>query len=146
MSGSDRFASLCVCGYTWWTNGSSHPSWTDNKGAESVSNKLFTSSYPLGVFAQRLALFSCFSGLELDTSHISGPRNQLADWLSRWNGHDALPAGILEQFRIRLDLRQLWFREHCTSVCPTGVDLGWDLPKLRLFEIQDDNDSPGPAA
>ena len=41
------------------------PSWTDNTGAESVSNKLFTSSYPLGVFAQRLALFSCFSGLEL---------------------------------------------------------------------------------
>ena len=122
------------------------PSWTDSTGAESVSNKLFTSSYPVGVLAQRLALFSCFSGLELDTTHISGPRNELADWLSRWNGCDNLPSGILPQFRVRLDLRQLWLREHCVSVCPAGLDLGWELPRLRLFEFQDNNELPGPTA
>ena len=75
------------------------PSWTDNTGAESVSNKLFASSYPLSIFAQRLALFSCFSGLALDASHISGPRNDLADWLSRWNGSDVLPFGILPRMK-----------------------------------------------
>ena len=116
------------------------PSWTDNTGAESVSNKLFTSSYPLRVFAHRLALFSCFSGLELDTSHISGPRNELADWLSRWNGSNDLPFGILPQFRVRLDLRQLWFREHCISFCPASLEVEWTLPKLRLFEFQDNNE------
>ena len=59
------------------------PSWTDNTGAESVANRLYTSKYPLCMFAQRLALFSCFTAMELDTTHISGPRNELADWLSR---------------------------------------------------------------
>ena len=58
------------------------PSWTDNTGAEAVANKLYTSRYPLCMFAQRLALFSCFTAMELDTTHISGPRNELADWLS----------------------------------------------------------------
>ena len=37
------------------------PSWTDNTGAESVANRLYTSKYPLCMFAQRLALFSCFT-------------------------------------------------------------------------------------
>ena len=48
---------------------------------------------------QRLALFSCFTAMELDTTHISGPRNELADGLSRWNGKDALPDGLNPAFR-----------------------------------------------
>ncbi|CAE7469263.1 unnamed protein product [Symbiodinium sp. CCMP2456] len=115
------------------------PSWSDNTGAESVSNKLFTSSYPLSIFAQRLALFSCFSGIELDTTHISGSRNELADWLSRWNGTDALPSGIVQDFRIRLDLRQLWFRERCVSFHPGDFEPGWSAPTLQLFRDQDNH-------
>ena len=113
------------------------PSWSDNTGAEAVSNKLFTSSYPLSIFAQRLALFSCFSGIELDTTHISGHRNELADWLSRWNGTDTLPSGIAPEFRVRLDLRQLWFRERCVSFHPADFKPPWNVPTLQLFHDPD---------
>ena len=116
---------------------SGFPAGQINTGAESVSNKLFTSSYPLSIFAQRLALFSCFSGIELDTTHISGSRNELADWLSRWNGEDALPSGISPNFRIRLDLHQLWFRERCVSFHPLDFQPGWTAPTLQLFHDPD---------
>ena len=86
------------------------PSWSDNTGAESGANRRCTSKYPLCICAQRLALSSCFTAMELDTTHISGPRNGLADWLSRWNGTDALPDGLNPAFRIPLDLPQLWLR------------------------------------
>ena len=58
-------------------------SWCDNAGAESVSNKLYTRKYPLCIFAQRLALFSAYSSMSLDVSHIPGEYNKDADMLSR---------------------------------------------------------------
>ena len=96
------------------------PSWTDNTGAESVANRLYTPTYPLCMLAQRLALFSCFTAMKLGATHISGPKNELADWLSRWNGKDALPNGLNPAFQIPLDLRQLW---HPTK----SVDLFWRI-------------------
>ena len=110
------------------------PSWTDNTGAEAVANKLYTSRYPLCMFAQRLALFSCFTAMELDTTHISGPRNELADWLSRWNGADPLPNGLDPAFRIPLDLRQLWHRANSVALFPAQSQLDWSLPQLELLQ------------
>ena len=110
------------------------PSWTDNTGAEAVANKLYTSRYPLCMFAQRLALFSCFTAMELDTTHISGPRNELADWLSRWNGTDPLPNGLDPAFRIPLDLRQLWHRANSVALFPAQSQLDWSLPQLELLQ------------
>ena len=110
------------------------PSWTDNTGAESVANRLYASKYPLCMFAQRLALFSCFTAMELDTTHISGPRNELADWLSRWNGSDTLPDGLNPAFRVLLDLRQLWHRAKSVDLFPAHSQLDWQMPKLELLQ------------
>ena len=64
--------------------------------------------------AQRLALLRCFTAMELDTTHISGPRNAL----SRWNGKDALPDGLSPAFQIPLDLGP------CTSYQVSGLVSG----------------------
>ena len=71
--------------------------------------------------------------MELDTTHISGPRNELADWLSRWNGKDALPDGLNPAFRIPLDLRQLWHRTKSVDLFPAHSQLDWQMPKLELL-------------
>ena len=58
--------------------------WCDNSGAESASNKMFTTSWPFAAFVQRLALLSSFTGIHLDVQHIPGDKNVEADYLSRW--------------------------------------------------------------
>ena len=47
-------------------------SWSDNTGAESASNRLYTNKYPLNMLVRRLSFFSCYSGVFLDVSHIPG--------------------------------------------------------------------------
>ena len=64
------------------------PSWCDNTGAESTSNKLFCTSLPLAFFAQKLSLLSWHTGISLDVHHVAGFENTIADHLSRWmEGH-----------------------------------------------------------
>jgi hypothetical protein len=58
---------------------------SDNTGAESGSNKLWSMTYPLSIFLERLCLLSAMLGMEIDVSHIAGSENVLADDLSRWD-------------------------------------------------------------
>ena len=116
------------------------PSWTGITGAESGANRFYTSKYPLCICAQRkcicarrLALSSCFTAMELGATHISGPRNELADLRSRWNGADALPDGLNPAFRIPSDLRQLWLRIKSVDLFPAHCQLDWRMPKLELL-------------
>ena len=78
-------------------------SWSDNTGAESASNRLYTNKYPLNMFVQRLSLFSCYSGVSLDVSHIP------------------------------LDLEQLWFRRQAVTLWPSEVRLPWRIPMNDFF-------------
>ncbi|CAE7493807.1 unnamed protein product [Symbiodinium sp. CCMP2592] len=59
------------------------PSWSDNSGTESLTNKLFTVHTPLCFFAQKLATRSWQSGISLDCTHIAGCHNDSADFLSK---------------------------------------------------------------
>ena len=61
------------------------PSLSDNVGAESVINRLYTSKQPLALFVQRLAIWACAHAVSLSCSHIAGERNQEADALTRWD-------------------------------------------------------------
>ena len=56
---------------------------SDNTGAETCANKLYSSQMPLAAFSQRLALLSSYCGIFLDVTHIAGPKNEAADFLSR---------------------------------------------------------------
>ena len=58
---------------------------SDNSGAESGSNKLWSMAYPLSIFLERMCLLSATLGIEIDVSHIPGSQNVLADDLSRWD-------------------------------------------------------------
>ena len=108
-------------------------SWSDNSGAESVSNKLYTRKYPLCIFAQRLPLFSAYSSMSLDVSHIPGEHNDDADMLSRITDFAELPDRFPLAHRLILDLRQLWFRRSAISLAPPDFPLAWKIPANDLF-------------
>lgn len=103
---------------------------SDNTGAEAGSNKLFSTKFPLCLFLERLCLLSSFCQATLDVSHISGPSNELADAISRWNDQDLPPFGLKESDRITLSLSQLWFPKQEITVYPHGSTLSWPLPSL----------------
>ena len=50
---------------------------SDNTGAESVSNKLFTTTHPL---VEILTCLASTTGIELDVSHIPGADNIFCGW------------------------------------------------------------------
>ena len=58
---------------------------SDNTGAESGSNRMFTTSSPLCLFLEKLCLIAAISCMEMDVSHIPGSANVSADLLSRWD-------------------------------------------------------------
>ena len=103
-------------------------SWSDNSGAESGVNKLFTTSYPLCVFLERLSLLSATCFAELDATHISGPSNELADALSRWDTISLPPYGFSPTDRCEFSLQTLWFPKSEITVHPPNVSLSWPLP------------------
>ena len=111
-------------------------SWCDNTGAESVNDKLFTSDWPLAPFVQRLAVCSVETGVELDISHISGEKNELADSLSRWASGmlQDLPCSCQLSFRIPIDLRSLWKHERRAHIYPADAYVPWTLP-TRSFDF-----------
>ena len=62
------------------------PSLSDNVGAESVIDRLYTSKQPLALFVQRLAMWTC-----------AHERNKEADALRRWDESCPIPCGFQEQ-------------------------------------------------
>ena len=103
-------------------------SWSDNSGAESGVNKLFTTSYPLCIFLERLGLLSAICFAELDATHISGPSNEFADGLSRWDMISLPPYGFCIHDRFEVSLQSLWFPKSEITVHPSTVSLNWPLP------------------
>ena len=93
-------------------------SWSDNSGAESGVNKLFTTSYPLCIFLERLSLLSAICFAELDATHISGLSNEFADALSRWDTISLPPYGFSMQDRLEVSLHTLWFPKSEITVHP----------------------------
>ncbi|CAE7341487.1 unnamed protein product, partial [Symbiodinium sp. KB8] len=106
--------------------------WCDNSGAESASNKLFTTSWPFAAFIQRLALLSSFTGIHLDVQHIPGDKNVEADYLSRWKPPATLAARWKPTFRRRFTLRQLWGAAPQLSISPKSWKPDFPLPNFNL--------------
>ena len=75
------------------------PSLSDNVGAESVINRLYTSKQPLALFVQRLAIWACAHAVSLNCSHVSGERNKEADALSRRDESCPIPCSFQEADR-----------------------------------------------
>lgn len=101
---------------------------SDNTGAESGSNKLWSMSYPLCVFLEKLCLLSVTSGMEIDVSHIPGAQNIEADDLSRWNQQDPIPHAFQSCDRVRISLNQIWHIRQTPTLVPSHAVIPWSLP------------------
>ena len=101
---------------------------SDNTGAESVSNKLFTTTHPLCLFVEILTCLASTTGIELDVGHIPGADNVIADDLSRWDFLDIIPHNFQPSERIHLSLRQLWHCSPSPTLHPPDSKLLWKLP------------------
>ena len=104
------------------------PALSDNSGAESVSNKLFTTTMPLALFVEKISLLSALSGCELDVSHIPGHTNDVADSLSRWNQQGAPPCGLSPDSRFQLSLPDLWHIQMHPRLFPRDAPIPWKFP------------------
>ncbi|CAE7042088.1 unnamed protein product [Symbiodinium sp. CCMP2592] len=104
------------------------PALSDNSGAESVCNKLYTSKVPLNLFVRKLSMWSSITGVTLDCSHIAGEKNDDADLLSRWDGSADLPAKFLASNRIELSLSEFWQIRFQVTLFPADTFLKWQLP------------------
>ncbi|CAE6924592.1 unnamed protein product [Symbiodinium sp. CCMP2592] len=93
----------------------------DNASAQASANRLMTTSSPLCFFAQQLAFVAFRHGSTLDVHHISGFRNEEADYLSRWNGTDPLMPEFAETFRYRYPVKRMWQSDHDVRVFPAGT-------------------------
>ena len=102
---------------------------SDNTGAESGSNKLWSMSYPLCVFLEKLCLLSGATGMEIDVSHIPGSDNIIADDLSRWDGIQQIPHSFTPAERFRLDLHSVWNIRQSPSLVPCEAKIPWTLPR-----------------
>ena len=103
-------------------------SFSDNTGAESGSNKLFTMKYPQCLFVEKLCLLSATFSMELDIQHIAGKLNDEADALSRWSGIDSIPLSFQESDRVRISLSDLWVPHIQPRRYPADAFLLWKLP------------------
>ena len=101
---------------------------SDNTGAESGSNKLWSMSYPFCVFLEKLCLLSVTSGMEIDVSHIPGAQNIEADDLSRWNQQDPIPHAFQSCDRVRISLNQIWHIRQTPTLVPSHAVIPWSLP------------------
>ena len=102
---------------------------SDNTGAESGSNRLWSMSYPLCVFLEKHCLLSGSTGMEIDVSHIPGAQNTIADDLSRWDQISPIPHGLTNQERFEIDLQSLWHVPQLPSLVPFVAEIPWTLPK-----------------
>ena len=101
---------------------------SDNTGAESSNNKLFTMSRPLCFFVEKLCLLSAITGMEIDVGHIPGHDNTIADDLSRWTGNIPIPHGFVQTDRVRISLTELWVNPMKPSFIPSNLIVPWSLP------------------
>jgi hypothetical protein len=101
---------------------------SDNSGAESVSNKCFTTTKPLCFFVEKLTMLASVTGVELDVSHIPGPDNVIADDLSRWDFVSAIPHDFSSHDRIRFSLASLWHPNLSCRLYPATSQLLWSIP------------------
>ena len=104
------------------------PTLSDNSAAESVSNSLFTTTMPLALFTEKLSILISSTGIDVDTSHIAGERNELADKLSRWDGSHDPPCNMLMQDRVHFTLQQLWSKDSGPQLFPPTAWIPWQLP------------------
>ena len=107
------------------------PSFSDNTGAESGSNRLFTTKFPQCLFLEKLCLMGALYGMELDVHHISGPSNCEADALSRWSGENSPPHSFDASDRIRIPLKSLWIPTSEPSFFPSHAFTLWKLPAIH---------------
>eukprot|EP00435_Cladocopium_sp_Y103_P057137 s317_g19.t1 len=104
------------------------PTLSDNTGAESVSNKLFTTQMPMALFLEKLSLMVSSSHMEIEVSHIAGKDNHFADSLSRWMGDGDPPHNFLIPDRFQLTLAQIWNLERVPQLAPSDAWIPWTLP------------------
>ena len=104
------------------------PSLTDNSGTESGGNKLFSTTFPMNLFLEKLTILCTISGMELDLSHIAGDRNDEADALSRWDLTSDPPFGHQLCNRIDISLQDLWLPIRTVGVHPADTYLLWNPP------------------
>ena len=104
------------------------PSFSDNTGAESGSNRLFSTKKPQCWFLEKLCLLSTMSGMEMNVGHIAGPINVEADGLSRWDGNGNPPHQFRASDRIRISLSDLWLQFRTPQTFPSDAFLLWKLP------------------
>ena len=104
------------------------PALSDNSGAESVSNKLFTTSMPLALFLERLSLLVASSSISFDVSHIPGKANDVADALSRWDGQNDPPHELRSNDRVALSLPAIWNIDLRPRLFPPHATIPWSLP------------------
>ena len=108
-------------------------SFCDNTGAETAVNKLYSSKMPLAAFSQRLALLSSYCGIFLDATHIAGPKNVEADFLSRWRENQPLPSHWPSAGRRRLALRDLWFAHPQVQSEPPDACFPFQIPRSSML-------------
>ncbi|CAE7244381.1 unnamed protein product [Symbiodinium sp. CCMP2592] len=133
ISSYETLAQCFVLLAFWKAHGSGRlaltlPALSDNSGAESVCNKLYTSKVPLNLFVRKLSMWSSITGVALDCSHIAGEKNDDADLLSRWDGSAELPAKFLASNRIELSLSEFWQIRFQVKLFPADTFLKWQLP------------------
>ena len=103
---------------------------SDNSGAEATGNKLFATTFPLCLFAERLCILSSLLNASLDISHISGASNELADAISRWDMQHLPPYGLKHEHRIRIALQSIWNPRSSFCIYPLGQSVSWPLPRV----------------
>ncbi|CAE7743625.1 unnamed protein product [Symbiodinium sp. CCMP2592] len=133
ISSYETLAQCYVLLAFWKAHGSGRlalklPALSDNSGAESVCNKLYTSKVPLNLFVRKLSMWSSITGVTLDCSHSAGEKNDDADMLSRWDGCAELPAKFLPSNRIELYLSEFWQIRFQVTLFPADTFLKWQLP------------------
>ena len=104
------------------------PTVSDNTSAEAGVNQLFTTSEQLRFFLEKIGQLSSSLNVDMDTSHISGVDNVIADLLSRWDFKSTLPTGFTPSNRVRLTLSELWMIKSSLRVVPQNLQLLWALP------------------
>ena len=105
------------------------PALSDNTGAESVSNKVFSTALPLALFLEKLSILLAISGMAFDVTHIPGKDNIIADSLSRWNGIGDPPCSLHLNDRFDLSLPQIWKLDFHPRLCPSDAWIPWSVPQ-----------------
>ncbi len=104
------------------------PALSGNTGAESVSNKVFTTALPLALFLEKLSILLAMSSMAFDVTHIPGKDSIIADSLSRWNGLGDPPCSLQLSDRFELNLQQLWHLDFHPRLCPRDAWIPWSIP------------------